>query len=715
LACGFFGWAACNFTPYELGTGGDGGITDAGPAYDSMVVDDAQVNDGRVNDASPMVDGCVPVPETCDGQDNDCDTKVDEDFNFDSDPANCGSCGNTCNLSGTAGTCQSGDCQYECLTGFHDLNGDLNMPGSNGCEYGPCLPTGAEQCNFTDDDCDGQIDEGLNLDVDPDNCGGCFNVCPDVNVQTRTCTGGICGYDQCDAGYADVNPNVIGCEYQCPVNPPLAQEECNGVDDDCDGTIDELPITGLGSTCGPNPPGDTGECSWGTLECSFGVPACVGYQGPTAEICDNLDQDCDGVKDNGFDKDNDPNNCGINCTKCNLPHAVNGCSMGACTIIACLPGYVNSDGDTATGCDYQCTPTGPEVCDGVDNDCDHNVDENLTPPPGICNGNGPCAAPGGGGPAAKCRACGGVTRWRCLYEAPDYDPATIETDACGELLVQENRCDDVDGDCDGVTDESFPTKGDACDDGGIGICRGTGNIICDPSDNTQTKCDITSPGQTALAQELCNNKDDNCNGMVDEGAVDDTVVVDDGMGTTFRIDTYEASRPDATSTSDGSVQTRACSNPNVMPWRHVTWAEADAACTAAGKRLCTEAEWKLACQGTAGNLYPYGNTYEPQSCNGYDFDIDCLLPNDNEQVIETGYDYGCPSTADTCVSEFGAYDMSGNLKEWTSEVVGTDIHRVLGGAYNTIEQGLTCSFDFLAFDNTVALPSLGFRCCEDIP
>ena len=701
------GLSACNFNPFELGAGGDGGTSDGMPGDDGgNVIADAAVNDGRINDAQPMVDGCTPTPEVCDGMDNDCDTSVDEDFNLNDDPANCGSCGNTCDLSGTAGTCDSGGCQYTCQPGYHDLNNDLNMPGSNGCEYGPCIATGAETCNFTDDDCDGEIDEGLMLDTDPLNCGSCFNECPTINVNNATCSGGVCGYDSCVDGFADVNTGVIGCEYTCPLAVPLAQEECNAIDDDCDGVIDELPITGLGTDCGPTPPGETGECSWGSMQCVFGVPTCQGYQGPVAETCDNLDNDCDGTDDNGFDKDNDPNNCGPSCTTCDLPNAVNGCSSGTCNIIACLPGFVNSDGNVATGCNYACTPTGPEVCDGVDNDCDESTDELLTPPPGVCRNLGPCT-----GTEATCSDCGGTTAWRCVYTDGD-----VETDACGDVVIQETACDDADGDCDGLVDESFTTLGANCDDGGLGICRGTGNEICDPADSSQTMCDITTPGQTALADELCNNLDDDCDSTVDESAVDDTVLVTGGALADFRIDMYEASRPDATGSTAGSVESRSCSNPDVLPWRQVTRLEAAAACAAAGKRLCTENEWKLACTGLAGNTYPYGSTYQPEACNGYDYDIDCLPPNQNEHVIATGHDYQCgPPMADSCVSEFGAYDMSGNLKEWTGEDVGGGIHRVLGGAYSSIEQGLTCTFDFLAFDDTVALPTLGFRCCQDSP
>lgn len=673
-------------------------------------------------DAAPGGDACVAAQEVCDGADNDCDGDVDEGFNLQSDPANCGTCGNACNLSGSAGTCSAGTCSFACLPNFHDLNMDLNMPGSNGCEYGPCTDTGAEVCNLSDDDCDNKVDEDLNLDADTDNCGSCFNKCQAVNVENNggtncdaegeCCNAGQCGYDRCQAGFADIDQDmganfIRGCEYTCPVFPPLSQEECNGKDDDCDGIIDELPIAGLGADCGPASPGDTGECSWGVQSCVLGVPTCTGYQGPTAETCDGLDNDCDSSLDEDFDKDNDPNNCGPTCTVCNIANAVNGCSSGACTIITCLPGFEDANGMLSDGCEYACTRTGPEICDGQDNDCDNKTDEGLTPPAGLCNGNGPCS-----GTTAQCTDCAGSgpTQWRCIYT-----DSRVETDSCGDVVLQETLCNAEDGDCDGLTDEAFPTLNQACNDGGIGICRGTGTYICDSGDPTQVTCDITSPGQTPLANELCNNLDDDCDNTVDEMATDEVVVITTaGSPPSFTMDKYEASRPDATASSPGSAEHRACSEPGRMPWTNLTWMEAEAACIAAGKRLCTQAEWQYGCGGAASSLYPYGNTYDPLACNGYDFDRDCTAPNDNEEPLSTGFSYECPAVADTCVSADGVYDLSGNVKEWTGEAVpmGSNNRRVLGGAFNTVEQGLTCTYEFLVFDETIALPSVGFRCCQ---
>ena len=71
-------------------------------------------------------------------------------------------------------------------------------------------------------------------------------------------------------------------------------------------------------------------------------------------------------------------------------------------------------------------------------------------------------------------------------------------------------CNNLDDDCDGAVDEDFPNKGQPCDDGKQGICKGTGTLICD-TDGTGVTCSITNPGGTATT-EICNGLDDDCDG-----------------------------------------------------------------------------------------------------------------------------------------------------------------------------------------------------------
>src|SRR5262249_36527749 len=227
-----------------------------------------------------------------------------------------------------------------------------------------------------------------------------------------------CGTDvgECVAG---ANHCVAG-QVQCigAIGTVGGQPElCNGKDDDCNGVPDDNPTDG-GGPCGVS---GVGECKLGTVMCIGGGPICVGDQGPSFEICDGKDNDCDGIIDNGFDLDNDPNNCGTCNHVCMLDHAIAGCSMKSCTVASCEPEFFDVDHVAANGCEYgPCQIQGPvEACNGVDDNCNGQIDEGLTPPP-ICNQTGECA-----GTVATCMGAAG---WKCIY------PSTVSVDANGNII-----------------------------------------------------------------------------------------------------------------------------------------------------------------------------------------------------------------------------------------------------------------------------------------
>jgi len=133
---------------------------------------------------------------------------------------------------------------------------------------GACVP---EVCNGQDDDCNGFVDDSP-IDVG----GGC------TTTQLGVCSEGS---TKCQSG-----------KLVCVALTAASAEKCNGLDDDCDGTIDNG-NPGGGSTCST---GMSGPCATGTLVCSGGVPTCQAVVSPVPEVCtDNVDNDCNGVVDDG--------------------------------------------------------------------------------------------------------------------------------------------------------------------------------------------------------------------------------------------------------------------------------------------------------------------------------------------------------------------------------------------------------------------------------
>ena len=371
----------------------------------------------------------LPGLEICDGQDNDCNGAADDGANG----CNCQPGASRACYTGPAGTSGVGLCR------------DGRQTCDAGGHYGACLnqrTPAVETCDGLDNNCDARVD---NLD----------NVLNGVGV---ACTAGrgVCARDGltvCDAAVGGVVCNAVAAA--------PAAETCDGVDNNCDGRIDEGFRLGLPCAAG------SGACQRaGVYVCRNGGSVCSAQAAvPVAEICDGLDNDCDGVADNGL-------NVGTPCQA----------GVGACLAggrIVCESG--------AAVCNARALPPQPEVCDHFDNNCNGQDDEDFPLGQACHVGQGACGRDG----VIECAADGGT---QC---------SAVAGNGHAEL------CNGLDDDCDGQIDEGDPGGGVGCDAGGRGVCATArthcraGQVVCESDQRP-------SP-------EVCDGLDNNCDGATDEG------------------------------------------------------------------------------------------------------------------------------------------------------------------------------------------------------
>jgi len=298
---------------------------------------------------------------TCDDVDDDDDGQTDEEYV--SVPTTCGR--GVCTRSGTT-SCVEGDVVDSCAPGAVTDAGDATCDGQDGdcdgdtdegfaagpstCGVGACASTGTRSCDdgevadtctpgtpaaATDTTCNG-VDEDCSGAADEDFVGG-----------ATTCGVGACA-----------RSGAVTCEDGAPVDtctpgtPAADDSVCDGQDGDCDGDTDEE-FAPTATTCG------VGRCAGNTGErtCEDGAPVddCDPLGGAEAETCNTTDDDCDGDTDEGF----------------GVGDACDGDDADLCEtgVIGCA-----QNGEAV--CDEEGEGQ-VEVCDGLDNDCDDDIDEGL--------------------------------------------------------------------------------------------------------------------------------------------------------------------------------------------------------------------------------------------------------------------------------------------------------------------------------------------------
>ncbi len=445
-------------------------------------------------DVETCEDGRVKEEEICDGIDNDCDGIID----------NVEGAGDECDTE-LLGICQAGTMQ--CVDGNADL------------ECVAVSEPGEEVCDGLDNDCNGEIDNVTGVGDECDT--GLDGVCAD-------------GVLECD-------PEGSGELVCTQLNMP-SEELCDALDNDCSGLADD--IDGIGEEC--QVPEKLGVCAEGVLTCSPDlslVPVCVQVGVESAEVCDSLDNNCDGFVDN-------------------VPGAGVGCETGLLGV--CRQGVYGCDpqGGDELAC-LQVSFPSEEICDGMDNNCDGTVDtadplfvtaqcENQQ---GVCNGAMKPASLCVEGAWAPCddshyvahepllygvEVCDGVDN-SCNGLVDGADPNLMvdlcenQVGACqGAVRTGENCiggvwqactdtqyiangggnfgievCDGIDNDCDGEMD-NVANLGNACNTGLLGNCA-TGEWTCEGATGPNMICEqIVFP-----QEEICDGQDNNCNGKID--------------------------------------------------------------------------------------------------------------------------------------------------------------------------------------------------------
>ncbi|MFT3708381.1 MAG: hypothetical protein QM817_12075 [Archangium sp.] len=451
--------------------------------------------------------------ELCNGVDDDCDGAIDEAFNLQSDPANCGACNVVCNLPHANPVCSSGSCAVgTCATGWKNCNNvtldgcetnifddtsncgncglQCNVSGGQAaCSGGTC----GISCGPGFADCNSNASDGCERNVFSDiaNCGGCNVACLSANA-TPLCTGGACRIGACNPGFADCNANPAdGCEVNLNADPT----HCGSCTTACVGTNGTATCSGgmcgiaclpgfsncdgnLANGCEVNLSNDPSHCGTCSTVCNStnGTGVCV--LGSCGINCNSGFANCNGLASDGCEINigNNTAHCGGCNQPCSVASGTAACSGGMCGVASCNSGFANCNMSYPDGCEVN-TTNNPANCGACNAAC--------TP----ANGVGGCA-----GSMCNIASCNGTQR----------DCNLIYADGCEvNVATNTNNC----GACGNVCSlpNATPTcSGSSCQvqscNANFGNCNGVAADGCEVNlTNTVAHCGACNAGCAATA------------------------------------------------------------------------------------------------------------------------------------------------------------------------------------------------------------------------
>ena len=398
----------------------------------------------------------APEPESCNGDDDDCDGRTDESSDVACTTIGCPDVGGVIQCPGVCAPgvqrCVDGElgvsCEGEVLRRREDTD--------------PCTPMGEIA---VDDDCDGEIDEDCS--------------CTDgAEIACYTASQESAGIGACALGTATC---VSGSFGECTGAVAPTEETCAnpGADDDCNGVIDDVAGTGM-----PCDTGLMGACADGTTTCNTTTREieCIGAVART-EQCDGTDDACDGGIDETFDLTSDDANCG----ECGR-----ACGMGqTCCDSECVS--TQADEGNCGGCGIPCEG-GNECCQGM---CRVPTAAECTGCPTDCSTMGQTCC---------------QDEQLCVDGMTDSAHCGATADSCGTVCGTNQRC--CAGVCVGDTDATCGSCTACATD--RQCCGATGAASCVPDldvDNCLGCGERCASGEACCGGEGCTNlqnDEDNC-------------------------------------------------------------------------------------------------------------------------------------------------------------------------------------------------------------